>query len=282
MVKKISFRIDEKVMQRAQVRACSEGVTFGEFILSALKYLNYLKPETWADCLPGGWPAGRSVKSNSVMVPISESKFISKVKNNGIYSRDKTIEIALWNHVPYLKKQVPGSPKKRKRARYRCKDKNCSHTFIPENKPKCPRCNGMGLVLNESKKGYYIWKINNLLKYIQFGSVDVPEISDIDADILKRLLVKRLEKARKEANTYEKIPPEVHFTPIFDNVYPEWSCKNKAVVSFEDEGVFIGTVYQVRYGKVYIRYDDDKNDKDSFPIRGRITNEGGIVLGRAV
>ena len=282
MVKKVSFRIDKKVMRQAQARACSEGVTFGEFILSALKYLNDLKPKTWTDCLPGGWPAGRSVKPNSVMVPISESKFIFKVKNNGIYSLDKTIEIALWNHVPYLKKQVPGSPKKRKRARYRCKDKNCSHTFIPENKPKCPRCNGMGLVLNESKKGYYNWKINNMLNYIQFGSADVPEISDIEADILKRLFVKRLEKVRKEAKTYEKIPPGVHFTPIFDDVYPEWSYKNKAVVSFKGEGVFIGTVYQVRYGKVYIRYDDDKDDKDSFHIRGRITSEGGIVLGRAV
>ena len=140
----------------------------------------------------------------------------------------------------------------------------------------------MGLVLNESKKGYYHWKVNNLLQYIQFGSADAPEISDIEADILKRLFVKRLEKARKEAKTYENIPPEVHFTPIFDDVYPEWSYKNKAVVNFKGEGVFIGTVYQVRYGKVYIRYDDDKDDKDSFPIRGRITSEGGIVIGRAV
>ena len=127
-----------------------------------------------------------------------------------------------------------------------------------------------------------------MIEHIQFGSSQVPDISDVDAEIMKKFFFRKLKRTKKITEASEKVSKGVHFTPIINNIYPEWSNENRAVVSFEGYRIRTGIVYRKRKGKIYIWYGDDweqedetiEEDYDNFPIRGRTTEQGGRILGR--
>jgi len=288
---KCPLRLDKKVRRNAKSYADRKNWDLGTLVLNALKSLDALQEHEWERCLPDGWSLNRKREDTSVKFPVVDKKFINEMKNKHSYSFEALMEIALWNYVPSL----------RKYGKEVCKPKpntclyKCTKCFQEEErktdnekKVKCKYCKGKALPKNNTKNSYYNWMLKNLMEYIQFGSSQVPDISDIDPKIMKRFFIKKLKKSKKEIEASEKIPKGIHFTPLMQDVYTKWSIDNKVVVNFEGEGVFTGIIYLVRKGKVHIWYGDDwdqedktiEEDYDKFSIKSKTTEQGGRILGR--
>jgi DNA-directed RNA polymerase subunit RPC12/RpoP len=296
--KKCSLRLDGRVLRNSKSYASQMGWHMGELIINALKRLyssleddpqkDKAQKDKWVKYLPDGWSIKRKRKSTSVEISVLDEKFLTTIKKERHYSFEATVEIALMNYVPSLRKYGK-EVLKPDTCLYKCTKcfREEERTIYNEKKVKCKYCKGRALPKNNTKDSYYNWMLKKLLEYIQFGSSKIPDISDIDAEIVKRFFVKKLKRAKKITEKSEKVSKEIFFTPIIDDIYPEWSNDNKAVVSFEDDGIYTGIVYRKSKGKVYIWYGDDweeedeenEEDYDKFPIRGRITEQGGRVLG---
>ncbi len=239
----------------------------------------------------------QDLRATRVTFPASQQKFIKKIMselesvdekgNVQAYSFSKVVEIALWYCVPTLKRQLP-ERKVAKRSRrirgtvlYKCAD--CLETIIERRykegqsaEVQCPTCGGRALILSKSNNSYYNQKLNKMLKYFQYGANEVPDISDVDADILKRFIVRKLKQAKRDLVTSKNIPRVRDFTPLLGQIYPKWAKGDRVVVRYKQTGI----VYRIQAGKVYIEFDDE--DRDSFPANGKRTKYGGTVLGRTV
>lgn len=278
---KQSLRLDGRVRRNAKNHADKMGWELGELIISALKSLEGQPAETWVNSLPDGWALKRPRKANSIKVPLTEKKFVDSIKKKGGYSFDEIVEMALFNKVPALRR-IAKKPLELKTVIYQCVTSDCGH--MEERKKgtefKCRKCKSDMLPKAVASKSHYKTKLNNLLRFIQYGSTSVPDISDIDAETVKKYFVRKLKKAKKELSNFEDIENDADFTPIMMDVYPSWQIKDMVIVGYkgEEEGVYDGTVTKVQAGRVHIRFED--KSKDNFPITGKETKHGGIVLGR--
>ena len=297
--KKYSLRLDERVLRNSKSYASQRDWHMGTLVINALKSLysqldgdpqnDQDKKNEWKKYLPDGWSIKRKRKSTSVEFPLMENRFIDKITNDRSYSFEAVVEIALWNYVPSLRKYVKKALKPTT-CLYKCTKcfREEEHEVDNEKKVKCKYCKGKALPKNNTKGSYYNWMLINLLEFIQYGSAKLPiisdnkieiDISDIDPEIMKRFFVKKIKNAKKEIEASEKIPKGTHFTPLIQDVFPKWSKDNKAIVSFEGDGVYAGLVYLVRKGKVYIDYGENEEDLDKFSIKSKRTEQGGIILG---
>ena len=284
--KKYSLRIDHQVRLHAMSYAKRKGWTLGDLILHALRTLQYLPKTSWERCVPATWPEKRNLCATSVTFPATQLKLVDEISKTQTYSFSKVVEIALWYCVDSLKRQLPKrtvakrSRSKRGTVLYKCTD--CQEIIIKgryeeeSNEIECLSCGGRAMILSKSYNSYYNQKLNKMLKYLQYGSDEVPDISDVDADILKRFIARKLKQGKREFGTSENIPNVTDFIPLFGHVYPKWAKGDRVVVRYKQTGI----VYRIQTGKVYIEFDDE--DRDRFPAKGKRTKYGGTVLGRAV
>lgn len=199
--------IDIRALATARTSARAKGITLGQIILDALRTLDEDPKQEWKHFVPINWPNNRVLSQMSFLYPKSEQAFIDRMKNNGNYSFPQTIEIALWNYLPKLKRQIPNTQKKPKHMQvYRCT--KCTYQFTTKGRIKCPRCMGNALTLKKSEKNYYNWKLNKTMEYLQHEYYEAPNISDIEAEVVKRFLIRKL-KQEKRSKTVDYFKSEI-------------------------------------------------------------------------
>lgn len=292
--KKVSLRLNERVRRHAKNYADKKGVELGEFIIMALKELNHQSEKTWINSLPKGWSLKRKRISSSVNFPTSEIKFIDSMKKAGNYKFEAIVEMAIFNRVPSLRRYARESSAL-KTISYKCTNRKCNHQeyHIKDSKEvKCTKCNRAMSPKKNADERYYKRTLNNLLKFIQFGSTKVPDISDIDAEIVKRFFINKIIKAGKKIKSCKGMPKNIEFTPIIGEVYPKWSYRNKVIIGYDNK-IEIGTVYRTRGDRVYITFESQKeveiktrskneDDYDEFNIKSNKTEDDGRLLGRVI
>lgn len=298
--KKISLRINERVRGNAKIYAKNMGVSLGEFIIMALKSLSLQREKTWVNSLPKGWLSKHKRKSKrkstSVNFPISEIEFIDSMKNKSSDTFEAIVEMAIFNRMPSLRRYAR-KRSKLKTTLYKCTNINCGHQEERKKgsgKFRCVKCKKYMLPKTIAGRSYYESKLNKLLKFIQFGSTKVPDISDIDAEIVKRFFIKKMIKTEKNIKSCKRKPKKIEFTPIIGNVYPKWSKRNKVVIAYKNETA-IGTVYDIDDDIVYVTFErqkeltiirnkeDNEDYNDEFAIESKTTIDGkGRLIGRVI
>ena len=188
-MEKKSMSLDRRVLKKADSFARRRGMKRQELILAALNWLDRLRKEKWDYYEPDGWPDNRILRETSFSYPKGEEAIINKMKNKGGYPFVQIIEIALWGYM--LKSREPDFNVKNKSKKYRCT--KCFHSFFPKEKIECPKCKGHAL----TEKMYNTRKLNQTMDYLKNVSDEAPVISDINAEIIKRFLIRKIKRKKK-------------------------------------------------------------------------------------
>ena len=297
-----SIRIDRTILRSAKSCADKNRWTLGKLILIALKYLSTKVTDEGNLDIQDVLPENRNPKNTSFKYPKGEQVFIDRMKEIEGCSFSKIVELALFYFVPSLKKKITESNKgDSKIYKYRCP--KCFELTIltdelqPKGKVRCPNCRVRALPESYFDNRYSNVKLKELLKYIQYGGPDIPKVKGIeiiDAEVIKRFFVGILREANQKASLLKKLRKKDVFIPLLKGVHPEWygNGEDYVFVSYDQDGIYKGVIESRRKKKVFINLEPrnkrEKKEKrkepdkyeDHFFIGKKITNAGGLILGK--